>query len=275
MIDDNIQKINVETEVAKLKTRVFKLESRIKYGLGIVTFVDIVISILGWSAWSSMTGKIDELNRSAEKVENRYSELNKQMLVAGQSNVALNTQLSSLSMEIAKKYDELLQRFIELKGLAAKAQMESERAVNNAGLLTDAIKSASISADRAEALALKAQEAAKSTENANQAIQESIRSLDVFLAKNIKSPEAKTFKVSISSTYSQFIISEGEAIAYDRSFGGTSGKAHIVIPPGCIAIINDSGSDNTFYVSNKVKGRAQIEGDGTYRDVRVGEFVFR
>jgi len=179
-----------------------------------------------------------------------------------------------LSIEIAKKYDELLQRFTELKNLAAKAQMDSERAINHAGSLTDAIKSANASADRAEGLAIKAQEAAKATENANHAIQESMRSLDAFLAKNIKSPEVKKFTVSISSQYSEFILSEGDAIAYDRSFGGNSGKAHIVIPPKCTAIIKDDGNGNTFYVSDKVKARAIIEGNGTYRKVRSGEFIF-
>lgn len=268
MIDENIQKINAEAEVRKLKARVSKLESRIKYGLAIVTSIGLIISILGWSAWSSMTGKIDELNRSAEKVENRYSELNKQMLAAGQSNVALTTQLSSLSIEIAKKYDELLQRVTELKSLATKAQMESERAINNAGLLTDAIKSATVSADRAENLATKAQNAAKATENANQAIQESIRSLDAFLARSIKSPKVKSFKVSVASTYSTFYIIEGEGIPYDRSFGGGDSSSHIVVPLNCSVIISDSGSDNKFYISKQVKDRVIFEGKGRYRKVQ-------
>jgi len=56
MIDENIQKINAETEVKKLKARVSKLESLIKYGLTITSIIVAVITFFGWSAWSSITG---------------------------------------------------------------------------------------------------------------------------------------------------------------------------------------------------------------------------
>lgn len=265
---------NEKNDVKILKAKTAHLEKVVWVGSSIVTIIVFIASFFGINAWSSISAKIDKLNNDADKVETRYNDLNKQMLAAGQSNVALNTQLSGLSMEIAKKYDELLQRFTELKALAAKAQLESERAMNCAGMLADAVKSANVSADRANELAIKAQNASKTAESASVNIQKNIQLMDEFLAKNLVMPKINTFKVTITGDYSSFIISAGNAIPYDRKFSGTSAKAHIAVPGGCSVIVNDSGTSNKFFISEKVKDSVIIEGNGDYRTVKFGDFVF-
>lgn len=265
---------NGKNDVGILKTKIVRLEKTFLMGSSIVALIVFIAGFFGFNAWSSMSTKIDELNKAAEKVETRYNDLNKQMLAAGQSNVALNTQLSGLSMEIAKKYDELLQRFTELKALSAKAQLESERAMNCAGMLADAVKSANVSADRANELAIKAQNASKTAESASVNIQKNIQLMDEFLAKNLIMPKVNTFKVTITGNYSSFIISAGNAIPYDRKFSGTSAKAHIVVPKDCSVIVNDSGTSNVFFISDKVKDFVIVEGNGNYRTVKFGDYVF-
>lgn len=274
MIDPQIESINREDEIKALKNKVSQLEKTIIWATSIASAIVFIAGFFGFNAWSSISGKIDELNKNAEKVETRYGELNKQMLSAGQSNVALNTQLSGLSMEIAKKYDELLQRFTELKTLSSKAQLDADKAITNAGLLVEAVKAANLAAERSQKLAEQAQGSSENAIAAGRDIQKNIQLLDEFLSKNINSKEIKTFKVSVSGNFCSFIISKGNSIPYDRKFTGSSARAYIIVPKGCTVIINDEGISNEFAMAPDVKDSVIFEGAGDLRRVKVGDYYF-
>ena len=263
--------------------RVEKIEKLIISVSIIVSIVLAIIGVLGVSVWSSISTKIDELNKDAEKVENRYAELNNQMLLAGQSNVKLNTQLSDFSTLISQKHEEQLQRLTELNKISSKALLDSERAMHNAGMLIDAVKAAQASADRSEATNKRINEQIKKIELYVEsikasfiAIQETQRSLEVYISKNIKtSYPVDNFKISVSSNWGTYIVIEGDAIPCDKQYAGSTVRSYINIPKNCSATIVDSGNSNTFLVSDKVKTRVNIAGDGNYRKVSFGEYTFK
>ena len=283
MIDPEIEKITNEDKIKALEKRVEKIEKLIISVSIIVSIVLAIIGVLGVSVWSSISTKIDELNKDAEKVENRYAELNNQMLLAGQSNVKLNTQLSDFSTLISQKHEEQLQRFTELNKISSKALLDSERAMHNAGMLIDAVKAAQASADRSEVTNKRINEQIKKIELYVEsikasfiAIQETQRSLEVYISKNIKtSYPVDNFKISVSSNWGTYIVIEGDAIPCDKQYAGSTVRSYINIPKNCSATIVDSGTSNTFLVSDKVKTRVNIAGDGNYRKVSFGEYTFK
>ena len=283
MIDPEIEKITNEDKIKALEKRVEKIEKLIINVSIIVSIVLAIIGVLGVSVWSSISTKIDELNKDAEKVENRYAELNNQMLLAGQSNVKLNTQLSDFSTLISQKHEEQLQRLTELNKISSKALLDSERAMHNAGMLIDAVKAAQASADRSEATNKRINEQIKKIELYVEsikasfiAIQETQRSLEVYISKNIKtSYPVDNFKISVSSNWGTYIVIEGDAIPCDKQYAGSTVRSYIIIPKSCSATIVDSGNSNTFLVSDKVKTRVNIAGDGNYRKVSFGEYTFK
>lgn len=283
MIDPEIEKITNEDKIKALEKRVEKIEKLIISVSIIVSIVLAIIGVLGVSVWSSISTKIDELNKDAEKVENRYAELNNQMLLAGQSNVKLNTQLSDFSTLISQKHEEQLQRLTELNKISSKALLDSERAMHNAGMLIDAVKAAQASADRSEATNKRINEQIKKIELYVEsikasfiAIQETQRSLEVYISKNIKtSYPVDNFKISVSSNWGTYIVIEGDAIPCDKQYAGSTVRSYINIPKNCSATIVDSGNSNTFLVSDKVKTRVNIAGDGNYRKVSFGEYTFK
>ena len=283
MIDPEIEKITNEDKIKALEKRVEKIEKLIISVSIIVSIVLAIIGVLGVSVWSSISTKIDELNKDAEKVENRYAELNNQMLLAGQSNVKLNTQLSDFSTLISQKHEEQLQRFTELNKISSKALLDSERAMHNAGMLIDAVKAAQASADRSEVTNKRINEQIKKIELYVEsikasfiAIQETQRSLEVYISKNIKtSYPVDNFKISVSSNWGTYIVIEGDAIPCDKQYAGSTVRSYINIPKNCSATIVDSGNSNTFLVSDKVKTRVNIAGDGNYRKVSFGEYTFK
>lgn len=186
-------------------------------------------------------------------------------------------------MEIAKKYDELLQRFTELKKLSAKAQLESERALNIAGMLGDAVKAAQASASNASnsncdinTKVKKIQELVKLVQEAYIAIQKTQQNFEAYVSHNIQVPsEKKPFKIFVSSRYGEYIVIEGDGIPFDKTLAGYEVTGYIVIPKGYSAVIDDSGYENTFWVSDKIKTRINICGSGKYRHVRSGECHFK
>ncbi|MBR7127304.1 MAG: hypothetical protein IKD09_01820 [Lentisphaeria bacterium] len=283
MIDPEIEKITNEDKIKALEKRVEKIEKLIKNVSIIVSIVLAIIGVLGVSVWSSISTKIDELNKDAEKVENRYAELNNQMLLAGQSNVKLNTQLSDFSTLISQKHEEQLQRLTELNKISSKALLDSERAMHNAGMLIEAVKAAQASANRSEATNKRINEQIKKIELYVEsikasfiAIQETQRSLEVYISKNIKTTyPVDNFKISVSSNWGTYIVIEGDAIPCDKQYAGSTVRSYIIIPKNCSATIVDSGHSNTFLVSDKVKARVNIAGDGDYRKVSFGEYTFK
>ena len=283
MIDPEIEKITNEDKIKALEKRVEKIEKLIISVSIIVSIVLAIIGVLGVSVWSSISTKIDELNKDAEKVENRYAELNNQMLLAGQSNVKLNTQLSDFSTLISQKHEEQLQRLTELNKISSKALLDSERAMHNAGMLIDAVKAAQASANRSEATNKRINEQIKKIELYVEsikasfiAIQETQRSLEVYISKNIKTTyPVDNFKISVSSNWGTYIVIEGNAIPCDKQYAGSTVRSYIIIPKNCSATIVDSGHSNTFLVSDKVKARVNIAGDGDYRKVSFGEYTFK
>ena len=283
MSEPEIEKIDEEIRIGNLEQKVAQIDSLIKWGSAVVSFVVIIAGIFGFNAWTSISAKIDELNKNAEKVEDRYTELNNQMLLAGQSNIKLNTQLTDFSTLISKKHEEQLQRFTELNKISSKALLDSERAMHNAGMLIDAVKAAQASADRSEATNKRINEQiqkiesyVKSIKASFIAIQETQRSLEVYISKNIKtSYPVDNFKISVSSNWGTYIVIEGDAIPYDKQYAGSTVRSYIIIPKNCSATIVDSGNSNTFLVSDKVKTRVNIAGDGNYRKVSFGEYTFK
>ena len=283
MIDPEIENITNEDKIKALEKRVEKIEKLIKNVSIIVSIVLAIIGVLGVSVWSSISTKIDELNKDAEKVENRYAELNNQMLLAGQSNVKLNTQLSDFSTLISQKHEEQLQRLTELNKISSKALLDSERAMHNAGMLIEAVKAAQASANRSEATNKRINEQIKKIELYVEsikasfiAIQETQRSLEVYISKNIKTTyPVDNFKISVSSNWGTYIVIEGDAIPCDKQYAGSTVRSYIIIPKNCSATIVDSGHSNTFLVSDKVKARVNIAGDGDYRKVSFGEYTFK
>ena len=283
MIDPEIEKITNEDKIKALEKRVEKIEKLIISVSIIVSIVLAIIGVLGVSVWSSISTKIDELNKDAEKVENRYAELNNQMLLAGQSNVKSNTQLSDFSTLISQKHEEQLQRLTELNKISSKALLDSERAMHNAGMLIDAVKAAQASADRSEATNKRINEQIQKIEsyvksiNASfVAIQQTQTNLESYIATNIKKIHSvDKFKISVSSHYGVFAVIEGDGIPFDKQYAGFEVTGYIIIPKNCNAIIDDSGFENTFWVSDKVKTRVDIVGDGKYRRVRSGEHSFK
>ena len=283
MSEPEIEKIDEESRIRKLEQKVAQIDSLIKWGSAVVSFVVIIAGIFGFNAWTSISAKIDELNKNAEKVEDRYTELNNQMLLAGQSNIKLNTQLTDFSTLISKKHEEQLQRFTELNKISSKALLDSERAMHNAGMLIDAVKAAQASADRSEATNKRINEQIQKIEsyvksiNASfVAIQQTQTNLESYIATNIKKIHSvDKFKISVSSHYGVFAVIEGDGIPFDKQYAGFEVTGYIIIPKNCNAIIDDSGFENTFWVSDKVKARVDIVGDGKYRRVRSGEHSFK
>ena len=283
MSEPEIEKIDEESRIRKLEQKVAQIDSLIKWGSSVVSFVVIIAGIFGFNAWTSISAKIDELNKNAEKVEDRYTELNNQMLLAGQSNIKLNTQLTDFSTLISKKHEEQLQRFSELNKISSKALLDSERAMHNAGMLIDAVKAAQASADRSEATNKRINEQIQKIEsyvksiNASfVAIQQTQTNLESYIATNIKKIHSvDKFKISVSSHYGVFAVIEGDGIPFDKQYAGFEVTGYIIIPKNCNAIIDDSGFENTFWVSDKVKTRVDIVGDGKYRRVRSGEHSFK
>ena len=283
MIDPEFEKINTEKKIKSLEKKVTQLDKLLKWGSAVVSSIVLIAGFFGFNAWSSISVKIDELNKNAEKVENRYAELNNQMLLAGQSNVKLNTQLSDFSTLISQKHEEQLQRLTELNKISSKALLDSERAMHNAGMLIDAVKAAQASADRSEATNKRINEQIKKIELYVEsikasfiAIQETQRSLEVYISKNIKtSYPVDNFKISVSSNWGTYIVIEGDAIPCDKQYAGFTVRSYIIIPKNCSATIVDSGNSNTFLVSDKVKTRVNIAGDGNYRKVSFGEYTFK
>ena len=283
MIDPETEKINTEKKIKSLEKKVTQLDKLLKWGSTVVSSIVLIAGFFGFNAWSSISVKIDELNKNAEEVENRYAELNNQMLLAGQSNVKLNTQLSDFSTLISQKHEEQLQRFTELNKSSSKALLDSERAMHNAGMLIDAVKAAQASADRSEATNARINEQIQKIEsyvksiNASfVAIQQTQTNLESYIATNIKKIHSvDKFKISVSSHYGFFAVIEGDGIPFDKQYAGFEVTGYIIIPKNCNAIIDDSGFENTFWVSDKVKTRVDIVGDGKYRRVRSGEHSFK
>jgi len=283
MIDPEIDKISKEDEIRFLKKKICKLEKVFKWGAAIVTFVTIIAGIFGFNAWSFISGKIDELNKSAEKVEERYDKLNKQIFSTVQNNITLNTQLSGLSTEITRKYNELLQQFTKLKQLSANAKDKSEEAMYNAGKLIDAVEAAQTAAKKSSVASnhmnmqlRKIEDYVKSIRMSFAAIQKTQKNLDAYIANNVPlKPSVKPFTVSVSSHYGEYIVCEGDGVPYDKVLAGYRVTGYIIIPKNYSAIIDDSGYENTFWISNKVKTRVDMRGDGKYRHVRSGERYFK
>ena len=297
MIDSGIEKIITDDRIkalekklsefeknnAWLKKQVSHINHRIRWACGIVSIVVAIAGFFGYNMWTSISTKINELNKNAEKVEARYVELNNQMLLAGQSNVKLNTQFTDLSTLISKKHEEQLRRFTELNKISSKALLDSERAMHNAGMLVDAVKAAQTSANRCEETNKHVNEQMKQIESYMKSIKDSFNAiqktqvhLESYIAKNIKiAHHVDKFKVSVSSRFGTYIVIEGDGIPCDKQFAGTNVNSYIIIPKNCNATIDDSGSGNTFLVSDKVKTRIDIVGSGAFRTIRSGEYTFR
>ncbi len=283
MRDPDIAKTKNERKNNSLETRVLKIERQLKWATGIASAIALIASCFGFNAWLSISATIDELNKNAEKVENRYNELNKQMLLAAQNNVTLNTQFADLSTSISKKNEEQLQRVAELNKISSKALLDSERAMHNAGMLVDAVKAAQASADRCETTNKHIDEQIKQIELYMKSIKDSFNAiqktqvhLESYIARNIKTTHpVNNFTISVSSSYGTYIVIEGDGVPCDKQYAGYEVKSYIVIPKNCNATINDSGYENTFLVSDKVKTRIDIIGAGKYRHVRSGEWEFK
>ena len=150
-------------------------------------------------------------------------------------------------------------------------------------MLIDAVKVAQASADRSEAMnkhineqIKKIESYVKSINDSFKAIQETQSNLETYIATNIKATRlVDKFKISVSSHYGTFSVIEGDGIPCDKKYAGFEVTGYIVIPKNCSAIIDDSGFENTFWVSDKVKTRVDIVGDGRYRSVKSGEYTLK
>ena len=259
--------LDSRNDAASYELRIASLEKKVNWIYTIGITVVSVLGFLGIGACYVLSVKFEQLNKESDAIAQRQSELNQQIIHTGQQNIVINTQLSGLSIQIAKKYDELLQRFSELQKLARHAQYISEQAITNAGLLADSVKASNLSADRAQKLADQAQNTANKIQVAYVDIQKNLQLLDSFLSQKIPSLPTK-FQVEISGNYGIYYITSGSALPYDRKFSGSSSVAHIVVSSKCAAVINDSGSSNTFVISNEVRDQIIFEGTGRYRQVK-------
>ena len=71
MIDPKIEKINTEKKIKSLERKVTQLDKLLKWGSAAVSFIVLIAGFFGFNAWSSISAKIDELNKNAEKVEKK------------------------------------------------------------------------------------------------------------------------------------------------------------------------------------------------------------